>query len=197
MKKTTLVGVSLAIAGAACAAVAAAVLNRSEHKEENPSRSAPETVKNAKEGSYSFVSGYSNAGTIEVKYTYDADRFTSAVIEEDFLTYTGDSHVAAIYGEDFNMQLEYADYASGEDYQKLAEHLADKYRGFEPVIYGSNSGCRFFDGFNLCVCFPAGEYSYLLVTVIKNEGSDMDYLTMGDDASVSAILSSISIDMSI
>lgn len=193
MRKTTLVGVSLALAGAACAAVAAAVLKKQEEPAEKSAKAAPLVLKKPEQGSYSFVSGYSNAKTVEVKYVYDAEKFASKIIEEDFLAYTGDSHVAAIYGEDFNVQLEYADYVSGENYQKLAEHLAGKYKGFEPVLYGDNSCCRYFDGNNLCVCFPAGEYSYLLATVIKAEGSDLDFRTMGDEANVSAILSSISI----
>ena len=194
IRKTTLVGVSLAIAGAACAAIAAAVLKKPGEEDGKASKPVSYVPADPQEGTYSFVSGYKNAKTVEVKYVYDAAKFISKIIEEEFLAYTSDSHVAAIYGEDFNIQLEYADYVSGEDYQKLAEHLAEKYKGFEPVIYGDNSCCRYFDGNNLCVCFPAGEYSYLLATVIKNEGSDLDYLTMGDDARVSAILSSITVE---
>ncbi len=151
------------------------------------------TAVNPCEGSYSFVSGYSDAKTVEVKFTYDADRFSFKQIEEEFLTFTSVSHAAAIYGEDFNIQIEYSDFAGGENFAALADVLKEKKKGFAPVVYGDNSGYMYFNGDNVCFVFPATEYSYLLVTVIKDKNSDIDYRDLPEDPDVAAIMGSIRI----
>ncbi len=151
------------------------------------------TAVNPREGSYSFVSGYSDAKTVEVKFTYDADRFSFKQIEEEFLTFTSVSHAAAIYGEDFNIQIEYSDFAGGENFAALADVLKEKKKGFAPVVYGDNSGYMYFNGDNVCFVFPATEYSYLLVTVIKDKNSDIDYRDLPEDPDVTVIMGSIRI----
>ena len=66
--------------------------------------------KNPKTGVYSFASGYKDAKTVEVSLNYDEDKHSFTVASEDFITDTGDSHVAIIYADDFAMQVEYAAY---------------------------------------------------------------------------------------
>ncbi len=152
------------------------------------------TVVNPREGHYSFVSGFNDAKTVEVKFTYDADRFSFRQIEEEFLTFTSVSHAAAIYGEDFNIQIEYSDLSGGENFAALADDLKEKKKGFAPVVYGNNSGYMYFNGDNICLVFPATEYSYLLVTVIKDKNSDIDYKDLPEDPDVTAIIGSIQIN---
>ena len=51
----------------------------------------------------------------------------------------------------------------------------------------------YFNGDNVCFVFPATEYSYLLVTVIKDKNSDIDYRDLPEDSDVAAIMGSIRI----
>ena len=147
-------------------------------------------ILNPKTGSYSFVSGFKDAKTVNLAFTFDGDRFSCAQLEEDFLTFTSVSHAAAIYGEDFSIQIEYADLAGGESFAALGDVLKEKKTGFAPVRYGENEGFRYFNGDNVCFVFPASEYSYILVTVIKDKNSDIDYRDLPDDPDVAAILGS-------
>ena len=150
-------------------------------------------ILNPKTGSYSFVSGFKDAKTVNLAFTFDGDRFSCAQLEEDFLTFTSVSHAAAIYGEDFSIQIEYADLAGGESFAALEDELKEKKTGFAPVRFGENEGFRYFNGDNVCFVFPASEYSYILVTVIKDKNSDIDYRDLPDDPDVAAILGSLKI----
>ena len=101
---------------AAGAAAAAVLLLKKNGGEASPKTAVAGTKKAAeketlmKTGEYSFVSGFKDARTVEVKLDYDALRFGFDVIGEDFLTYSSDSHVAVVSGEEFSFQLEYASY---------------------------------------------------------------------------------------
>ena len=89
----------------AAGAAAAAVLLKKKDGGSAPKAAAPaakkaaETEKLMKTGEYSFVSGFKDARTVEVRLDYDALRFGFDVIGEDFLTYSSDSHVAVVSGE--------------------------------------------------------------------------------------------------
>ena len=187
----------LLVPAIASLAVGTFILVKKDKEEENndPARNDAKknTAANPREGNYSFVSGFSDAKTVDVKFTYDADRFSFKQIEEEFLTFTSVSHAAAIYGEDFNIQIEYSDLAGGENFAALADVLKEKKKGFAPVIYGDNSGYMYFNGDNVCFVFPATEYSYLLVTVIKDKNSDIDYRDLPEDPDVTVIMGSIRI----
>ena len=148
---------------------------------------------NSRQGSYSFVSGFHDAKTVELTFTYDADRFSFKEIEDDFLTFTSVSHAVAIYGEDFNIQIEYFDYSGGEDFDALGESLREKKKGFGHVVYGRNTGYMYYNGDNVCFVFPATEYSYLLVTVIKAKNSDIDFRELPENDDVAAILESFEV----
>lgn len=146
---------------------------------------------NEKTGSYSFVSGYQDAATMEATLRYDADRFAFRVVEEDFLSYSSDSHVAILEGEDFSMQLEYAAYYSGEDFAAHTEAVREKHSSLAPAVYGENKGIRYFEGDNVCFCFPVDAHSYLLVTALKAKGNDDPLSALPDYEDVKDVLGSL------
>lgn len=163
--------------GALAAAGAAALLL----KKKTASPAAPKSAAKkdapretqSKTGEYSFVSGFKDARTVEVKLEYDALRFGFDVIGEDFLCYSSDSHVAVISGEDFSIQMEYASFYKGEDFALIAETAQKKYGGYAPAAFGSLEGFRYREGDSVCFCLPVDEYSYLLLTLLKAEGSKL------------------------
>ena len=149
--------------------------------------------KNLQSGSYSFISGFKDARTVEVSVEYDAAAVSYAVISEDFLTYSSNSHVAAITGEEYSIQMEYAGYYSGEDFAALKNSLGERYQDVKDVTFGANKGLQFIDGDNVCMAFPVDASSYLLVTIIKGKEYDDPFTTLPDYPPVAAILSSIKI----
>ena len=153
-----------------------------------PAKKAPA---NEKTGSYSFVSGFQDAATMELTLRYDADRFGFAVVEEGFLSYSSDSHVALLEGEDFSLQLEYAAYYGGEDFAAFIESVREKHPDLVPAVYGPNSGIRFLEGDNVCFCFPVDAHSYLLVTAVKAKGNDDPLSALPDYEDMKDILGSI------
>ena len=148
---------------------------------------------NLKTGSYSFISGFQNASTVEMTLDYDADKFSFAVVEENFLSYSSDSHVALLQGEDFSLQIEYAAYFTGEDFPAHCAALAEKYQSFAPVRYGSVDAVKYLEGDNLCFCvpIPEDEHSYVQVLLFKDKGNDTPLPDMAEDPDLGAILSSI------
>ena len=146
---------------------------------------------NEKTGSYSFVSGYQDAATMELTLRYDADRFGFRVVEEDFLSYSSDSHVALLEGEDFSLQLEYAAYYSGEDFAGHTEAVREKHSSLAPAVYGANEGIRYFEGDNVCFCFPVDAHSYVLITAVKAKGNDDPLSALPDYEDMKDILGSI------
>ena len=148
---------------------------------------------NPKTGSYSFISGFQNASTVEMTLDYDADKFSFAVVEENFLSYSSDSHVAILEGEDFSLQLEYAAYYPGEDFAAHCASLAEKHQDFAPVRYGSVDAVKYLEGDNLCFCvpIPEDEHSYVQVLLFKDKGNDTPLPDMAEDPDLGAILASI------
>ena len=120
--------------------------------------------------------------TVEMEMDYDSEKYSFVVIEDEFPSYSGDSHVAVVYGEDFNMQLEYAAYYKGEDFAGHVKTLGEKYQGIAPVRFGGVEGIRFIDGDNVCLALPIPNdaSSFLLVTLMKNPGYDEDVSTLPD-----------------
>lgn len=151
------------------------------------------TMKNAKTGVYSFLSGYRDPVTVDVKMDYDSERFTFQVIEEGFITYTSDSHVVAVYGPDFSMQLEYAGYYSGEDFEAYSKVVKEKYSGYGEAKYGNNVGFKYVDGDSLCICFPIpnDEFSYILINVLKEKDSKVQFCDLPQLEDLVLMLSSI------
>ena len=157
-------------------------------------KAAPQE-KQMKTGEYSFVSGFQDAKTVETVLDYDALRFSFDVIGEDFLSYSSDSHVAVITGEDFSMQMEYASYYKGEDLATVTAAAEKKYPGFKRVSFGSNEGFRYREGDGICFCLGVDEYSYLLFTLLKAQGCDMTIEEIAENEDLSEILSSIRISI--
>ena len=202
MKKWKVIApLSLIAAGALAAGIA--TLKKPAVKDgQGAAKPAPAAAKNAKGagpaapqdprvGSYSFISGFQDAVTVDMEMDYDGARYSFSVIGEDFLCYTSDSHVAVIFGEDFNMQLEYAAYYTGEDFDALSKSLAEKFQGFGTVSYGANRGVKYCDGDDMRICLPVDEHSYLLVTILKAPGYDEEFTTLPDHPDVAAMLQSL------
>ena len=164
-----------------------------EDNTQTPSPKAKKAeIKNVGTGTYSFVAGYKDAKTVEVDVKYNQDKLSFAVVEDGFLTYSSDSHVAVMYGEDFNLQLEYADFYSGDDFAKLKDILAEKYKGFEEVDLPAFKAYKYFDGDSVCYCLPAGA-SYVLINVMPSKDSKETSQTLPSNSDLQFILNNISI----
>ena len=190
----------LAPLGLAAGAAAALVLLKKKPAEKAAApkaapakKDAPKAPANLKQGSYSFISGFQNAATVDMTLDYDADAFSFAVVEEGFLSYSSDSHVAILEGEDFSLQLEYAAYYSGEDFASHCASLAEKHQDFAPVRYGSVDAVKYLEGDALCFCIPIpqDDHSYVQVLLFKAKGNDTPLPDLAEDENLKAILSSI------
>jgi hypothetical protein len=124
---------------------------------------------------------------------YDGEDYSFVVIEDEFPSYSSDSHVAVVYGKDFNMQIEYAAFYQGEDFAAHCKTVAEKYQGVAPVRYGSIEGIRFIDGDNVCAALPipGDTHSYVLVTLMKNPDYDEEVSTLPEHPDVRYMLSSL------
>jgi hypothetical protein len=183
--------------GALAAAGAAALLLKK--KAASPAAPKSAAKKDApretqsKTGEYSFVSGFKDARTVEVSLDYDALRFGFDVIGEDFLSYSSDSHVAVLTGEDFAMQIEYASYFKDEDLAFIAAAAEGKYSGFARESFGGAAGFRYREGDGVCFCLGVDEYSYLLLTLLKAQGCDKTIEQLAESEDLREILGSIRI----
>ena len=199
MKKWKVIApLALTAAGALAAGIATLTRKTDGAKDLKPAAKsekaeAKAAPKNLFSGSYSFISGFKDAVTVEAAIEFDADKYSFSVLDEDFPSYSSDSHVAVIWGEDFNMQLEYAGFYGGEDFAAHSKGVAEKFKGFGEVRYGDVTGIQYIDGDNVCLNLqiPGDAYSYLLVTLMKAPDYDEDYTTLPDHADVKTMLSSL------
>ena len=186
--------------GLLAAAGAAAALLLKKKGSDGEGAAAPAEKKKAaprerqmKTGEYSFVSGFQDAKTVEVLLDYDALRFGFDVIGEDFLSYSSDSHVAVITGEDFSMQMEYASYYKEEDLGVITAAAEKKYPGFARVSFGSAEGFRYREGDAVCFCLGVDEYSYLLLTLLKAQGCDKTVEELAESEDLRELLETLRI----
>ena len=191
MKKWTI----LAPLGLAAGAAAFLLLKKKSSAGEAGAK-APAPAKapaNLKTGSYSFISGFQNAATVEMTLDYDADKFSFDVVSEDFLSYSSDSHVALVQGEDFSLQLEYAAFYSGEDFPAHCASLTEKHGKISPVRYGSVDAVKYLEGDTLCFCIPIPEdqHSYVQALLFKAKGNDTPLPELAEDPDLTAMLSCI------
>lgn len=161
-------------------------------------KKAPAAPTSVKEASYSFISGFKDAATVELKFAYDAEKFHFSVVEDDFLTESGDSHVGVLYGESFSAQVEYGSYYTGEDFAKLCQELVGKHHDLAEAVYGPLSGVSYRDGDNLCLAFPIPEdgHSYLLITLVKAPDNDDELEALLDYPELRFLLESASFSRS-
>ena len=149
--------------------------------------------KNLVTGSYSFISGFQDAATVEVCFDYDPEAFSFVVVEDEFLNYSSASHAAIVCGRDFNLQLEYAGYYNGEDFAAHKAALAEKYRTHGNFACGDLAGIWVQDGDNILIHLPIpdDQYSYLLITVQKTPDYDDELTTLPDYAPLKDLLGTL------
>ena len=144
-------------------------------------------------GFYSFISGFQDAATVELSIDYDPEKFGFVIVEDEFLNYSSASHVAILYGEEFNVQLEYAPYFSGEDFAAHRAALEEKYQTRGEIECGEHKGVWVLDGDNIAIHFPipGDTHSYLLVTVQKTPDYDDEVTTLPNYAPLKDLLATI------
>ena len=158
-------------------------------KDDKKSPAKKAAVKNSAVGTYSFVSGFKDAATVDVKVAYDADRFDFNVVEEGFLCPTSDSHVAVMYGADFNVQLEYVPFYAGDCFESVREN-AKSHPGFTE----NSRGFRYVDGDSVYNCLPVDDFSYLLATAMLSKGSELKFDALPDALELKELISGIETD---
>ena len=185
----------LALTAAGALASGVAILMQKLPKNTAPAAESAPAAKpaNLKTGSYSFISGFKDAETVELSMDYDPEEFSFAIVEDEFLNYSSDSHVAIVYGEEFNLQLEYAGYYSGEDFAAHSAALKEKYQTRGEITCGVLTGLWVLDGDNIAIHFPIADdkHSYLLVTVQKTPDYDDEITTLPDYAPLKALLGTV------
>lgn len=185
----------LALTAAGALASGVAILMQKLPKNTAPAAESAPAAKpaNLKTGSYSFISGFKDAETVELSMDYDPEKFSFAIVEDEFLNYSSDSHVAIVYGEEFNLQLEYAGYYSGEDFAAHSAALKEKYQTRGEITCGVLTGLWVLDGDNIAIHFPIPDdkHSYLLVTVQKTPDYDDEITTLPDYAPLKALLGTV------
>ena len=125
-------------------------------------------------GSYSFISGFQNAATVELTVPFDPGTETFSVVEEDFLSASDVSHVALLTSEDYRLQIEYAAYYGGEGWEAHVAHLREKHPDLKELSFGENKGVLFLAGDSLRLDLPVPEdgASYVQVTIQKTPAFD-------------------------
>ena len=197
----------IAVPAAAAAAGAVLLLSRkgkpAAPKAEKPAarkpagkKSAAVALKNPKTGVYSFASGYKDAKTVEVSLNYDADIHSFTIASEDFIAPTGDSHAAIIYAEDFAMQVEYAAYYHGENFEALSKSIEGQFKGFGKVSFNGIDGVCYLNGGNYCMAFPAADATadYVLITVVlMGDDNEEERAKLPSNPEMNAIMNTLTI----
>ena len=159
-------------------------------------KSAAVALKNPKTGVYSFASGYKDAKTVEVSLSYDADIHSFTIASEDFIAPTGDSHAAIIYAEDFAMQVEYAAYYHGENFEALSKSIEGQFKGFGKVSFNGIDGVCYLNGGNYCMAFPAADATadYVLITVVlMGDDDEEERAKLPSNPEMNAIMNTLTI----
>jgi hypothetical protein len=166
----------LAAAGAVASGIAV-LLQKLPPEDAAPAGEPQAKPKNLVTGSYSFISGFQDAATVEVCLDYDPEAFSFVVVEDEFLNYSSASHAAIVCGRDFNLQLEYAGYYNGEDFAAHKAALAEKYRTHGNFACGDLAGIWVQDGDNILIHLPIpdDQYSYLLIVLVQNAVTAISY----------------------
>jgi hypothetical protein len=187
----------LGMSAVGAAASGIAVLLQKLPKNDTPETDAEKPAER-KTGSYSFISGYQDAATVELQIDYDPAQFSFAIVEDEFLNDTCASHVAIIYGLEFNLQFEYASYGNGEDFAAHSAALREKYQTCGEVCYGALTGLWVQNGDSITMHFPlpGDAQSYLIVTAQKTPDYKDELCTLPNYAPLRAMLESARITRS-
>ena len=159
-------------------------------------KSAAVALKNPKTGVYSFASGYKDAKTVEVSLSYDADIHSFTIASEDFSGPAGGSHAAIIYAEDFAMQVEYAAYYHGENFDALSKSIEGQFKGFGKVSFNGIDGVCYLNGGNYCMAFPAADATadYVLITVVlMGDDNEEERAKLPSNPEMNAIMNTLTI----
>ena len=159
-------------------------------------KSAAVALKNPKTGVYSFASGYKDAKTVEVSLSYDADIHSFTIASEDFIAPTGDSHAAIIYAEDFAMQVEYAAYYHGENFEALSKSIEGQFKGSGKVSFNGIDGVCYLNGGNYCMACPAADATadYVLITVVlMGDDNEEERAKLPSNPEMNAIMNTLTI----
>ena len=193
MKRKWKVILPLAFSAAGALAAGIAALLQKLPKDEGQAAGPAARPVKLETGSYSFISGFQDAATVELQLDYDPERFSFVVMEDDFLSETSDSHVAIVYGDDFNLQLEYAGYYGGEDFAAHTAALAEKYGTRGDFACGSLHGVWVLDGDNVAIHLPIPDdaHSYLLILVQKTPDFDDEVTALPDYAPLRELLATL------
>ena len=191
------------LAVTAAGAIAAGVATLMKKNETAPASqaTAPAAVKTPvgalTRGVYSFVSGYREAATVEVTLLFDPESTSFDVVSEEYFSYSSASHAALIRASDFDAQIEYAPYYTGEDYEIFKKNLEQKFKGFGAVRYASLEGVRYRDGDSIVLCFPipGDQHSYVQVMLFKHKDNDDPIDTLPESTYVHALLDTMKIEV--
>ena len=164
----------------ALAAGVSVLLQKTEDDASAPAAKPAKAVKPVRDpvtlslGTYSFISGFQNAATVELTVPFDPAAESFSVVEEDFISASDDSHVALLYGEDYNLQLEYGAYYGGEGWQAHCAALREKHPDLREVCFGENRGVLFLDGdvLRLDLPVPHDTASFVQITIQKTSAFD-------------------------
>jgi len=189
--------------GAAAVAAALVLAKKSKGGEPKAAKSKAASGKKAKTvinkpkaGMYSFASGYKDAKTVEVTFTYDEDKCTYSEVSEGFLVPTDDSHAGILYGEDFAMQIEYAPYYAGDDFAALTAEVKERFKNVGDITCNGVTGIKYFNGKNFCMCFPieGAAADYVLINVVSmGDDSEEEAAKLPENAMVVAIMDTFAI----
>lgn len=187
----------LALTAVGALVTGVAVLLQKTPKQEASEAAAPAAKPvdpaRCKTGSYSFISGFQNAATVEMQLPYDPQKHSFAVIEEEFLSESSDPQVAVLYADEFILQLESAAYYGGESWQAHCAALKEKHPELTACAYGENRGVWYRNGDNVAVnlTIPGDASSYLLVTIIKTADFDGEVTELPSHPELAALLSGL------
>ena len=184
----------LALTAAGAVATGIAVLRQKLPPEAPAADNGPNTESpSPNTGFYSFISGFRDAATVELSIDYDPAKYSFVVVEDEFLNYSSVSHAAILYGEEFNVQLEYASYTGDEDFAAHRAALEEKYPTRGEIECGEHRGFWVLDGDNIAIHFPipGDAHSYLLVTVQKTPDYDDEITTLPNYAPLRDLLATI------
>ena len=94
------------------------------------------------------------------------------------------------------MQVEYAAYYHGEDFEALSKSVAEQFKGFGKVSFNGIDGVCYLNGGNYCMAFPAADAAadYVLVTVVlMGDDNEEERAKLPSNPEMNAIMNTLAI----